>query len=149
MELDVHDEPLALCRLPADAPVPAWADRAELPLVAVVRTGAELSLVVPERALPDDLDDEDIEVAAGWQALSVRGPLDLSLTGVLAALADALAGAGVPLLAIGTYDTDWLLVGADRLAAATSALEAAGHRVHRPDVSPAPTHEVLPCPPSG
>lgn len=132
MQLDVHDERLALCRLPAHTPTPDWVDDADGPLVAVVRTGAEVSVVVPERVLPDDLDGGDVEVVAGWRALSVRGPLDLSLTGVLSGLAEALAAAGVPLLAIGTYDTDWLLVGADRLAAATSALEAAGHRVHQP-----------------
>jgi hypothetical protein len=32
-------------------------------------------------------------------------------------------------LVISTYDTDWLLVSADKLADAARALEGAGHRV--------------------
>jgi enamine deaminase RidA (YjgF/YER057c/UK114 family) len=71
----------------------------------------------------------DVPLEPGWRALSVAGPLDLGLTGVLASLAAPLAEAGVPLLAIGTHDTDHLLVKAADLDRALAALAAAGHEV--------------------
>jgi hypothetical protein len=98
--------------------VPEWA-RGEL--VSVTRTREELSVVCA-----------DAEVAAscerGFRALAVAGPLDLELVGVLASLLEPLADAAIPVLALGTYDTDYLLVRADDLDAALAALRAAGHR---------------------
>jgi hypothetical protein len=80
--------------------------------------------VCPAARVPDD-----VRAERGWRALAVAGPLDFALTGVLAALAGPLADAGVSIFAIATYDTDYVLVRADRLADAVGALRAAGHRV--------------------
>jgi hypothetical protein len=55
--------------------------------------------------------------------------LDFGLTGVLASLATPLAEAGIPIFVLSTFDTDYLLVSAPRVAAAVEALERAGHRV--------------------
>lgn len=135
LDLDVHVGELAVCRLPADAEVPAWCaaalrrPMAGAPLVAVVRTGAELSLVVPAGVVPAD-GAEGLAVEAGWRALAVHGPLEFGLVGILAELAGCLASAGVSLFAVSTFDTDWLLVRGDDLAAAVAALRADGHRVH-------------------
>jgi hypothetical protein len=65
----------------------------------------------------------------GYAALAVRGPLDFSLTGILAALAAPLADAGIPIFAISTYDTDVLLVAETWLGDARQALQRAGHVV--------------------
>ena len=65
----------------------------------------------------------------GWRAFEVEGPLDHAMTGVLASLATPLAEAGVPIFALATYDTDYVLVPAARVADAAAALEAAGHTV--------------------
>ncbi len=65
----------------------------------------------------------------GWRALEVQGPLDLTLTGILASLAQPLADAGVPVFALATVDTDVILVRAERLGDATTALRDAGHEV--------------------
>jgi hypothetical protein len=51
------------------------------------------------------------------------------MTGVLTAIAVPLADAQVSMFAIATYDTDDVLVRAERLAAAVAALRAAGHTV--------------------
>jgi hypothetical protein len=82
-------------------------------------------VVCPESVVPEGVRRED-----GWRCLGVRGPLAFELTGVLAALAAPLAAAGVPIFALSTFDTDYLLVPGDRLDAALAALDAAGHRVH-------------------
>jgi hypothetical protein len=59
----------------------------------------------------------------------VAGTLDFALTGVMAALAVPLAEAGISMLALATYDTDYVLVRGERLGDAVAALRAAGHRV--------------------
>jgi uncharacterized protein len=105
--------------------VPEWATAdAGAALHAVVRTPAELTVVGPADAVPDG-----VRAERGWRALSVEGPLDLALTGVLAALLEPLARAGVAIFAVSTFDTDHVLVRADRLDDAVAALRAAGHRV--------------------
>jgi hypothetical protein len=63
----------------------------------------------------------------GWRALAVEGPLDFGLTGILASIATPLAEAGISLFAISTFDTDYVLVKAERLDDAMEALRRAGH----------------------
>lgn len=125
MELDLHATLLAVCRLPAEDAVPKWADQGLQPLVSITRTADELSVVLPQAEVPSD-----VQAALGWRALSARGPLPFHLTGILASLAVPLAEAGVPIFALSTHDTDWLLVRHDRVGDACAALEAAGHGIH-------------------
>lgn len=132
MELDVHPTRLAVCRLDPSEPAPAWVEDAAGPLVSVTRTAEELSVVVPEEAVP-----EQVRAEPGWRALSVRGPLDFSLTGVLASLAGPLAEAGIPIFVVSTYVTDWLLVRDDDLDGAVDALQRAGHDIRSGGGSPA------------
>lgn len=116
-------ERLAVCRLDPGAPLPAWFDAAAAPC-ALVRTEQELSLVAPQDAVPDD-----VRAERDWVVLAVQGPLDVALTGILAALSGVLARAGVPILALSTYDTDLLLVPGPRRQDAIAALRRAGHEV--------------------
>ena len=127
MELELTADTLAICRFDADATLPAWATN-PTGFVSVTRTDAELSIVVP-----DDLPPAEVTAERGWRALAVRGPLDFSLTGVLASLAVPLADAGIPVFVISTYDTDWLLVRDYHLDEAVAALGSSGHTVARPD----------------
>ena|SRR5439155_6590242 len=122
MQLDLLAPPLAIVRLAPDADVPVWADRG--PLTSVTRTPSELSVVCAQEHVPPE-----VECERGWRALVVAGPLDFSLTGVLAALAQPLAEAEVPIFALSTYDTDYVLVREPQLDAAIEALAAAGHEV--------------------
>lgn len=70
-----------------------------------------------------------IRAEPGWRVLKVEGPLDFSLTGILAALAGALANAGVSLFAVSTYDTDYLLIREEDLETGIRALRDAGYEV--------------------
>jgi len=122
LPLTLLPDHLAVCRLLADAALPAWA--AGPGFVSITRTDEELSITVAHDRVPGDV------VAVGpWRALKVQGPLDFALTGILAALTAPLADAGISLFAIATYDTDYILVRAETLEAAITALTAAGHRV--------------------
>ena len=86
-------------------------------------TGEELSLVCETSRVPrNTLARED-----GWRALRVAGTLDFSLTGVLSRIATALAGAGIPIFAVSTYDTDYILVKQEALLPAVRALRGAGY----------------------
>lgn len=124
LTLQVLGTRLAVCRLPGGSPLPAWA-RGEF--VAVVNTAHETSVVCDEAVVPTEVQSQP-----GWAALMVAGPLDFSLTGVLAAIAVPLADAGVPIFAVSTFDTDYVLVPADRLDDAVGALRHAGHIVDSP-----------------
>jgi hypothetical protein len=112
----------AVCRLAPDAPVPGWA--ATAPFLSVTRTADELSVVCPEGAVPDG-----VRCERGWQCLRVAGTLDFALVGVLAALLEPLAAAGISVFALSTFDTDYLLVRQGELGRAVEALRAAGHTV--------------------
>jgi len=115
---------LAVCRLQEHDPVPNWAWRGEL--VSVSRARGELSVVCAAGAVPDD---GSVRAERGWRALVVTTPIDFSATGVAAAVTTALAEAGVSVLPVATYDTDYFLVKNDSLADAIEALLLAGHQV--------------------
>src|SRR3954463_4307959 len=132
VKLSLLDEPLAVCRLPASERVPSWALELHHAFLSLTRTADELSVICPEVAVPPDTD-----VEPGWRALTVAGPLDFAMTGVLASLAAPLAEAGVPLLAIATHDTDHLLVRADDVDRALAPLAAARPPRARPPRRPA------------
>ena len=121
LRLHVLPQPLAVCRLEPLASVPAWVAG---DVVSVTRTTDELSIVCAADAVP-----LGTRVEGPFRALVVEGPLDFALTGVVASLATPLADAGVPVFVVSTYDTDLILVPADRVAAAVDALEQAGHVV--------------------
>jgi len=117
----------AVCLLPPTTPIPAWANSRDF--VSITRTADELSIICAQDALPLSM-PETKEVARDWVVLRVEGPFAFDVTGVLATLSAVLAKADVVLLAVATYQTDYLLVKAAQLADATTALTAAGHSVH-------------------
>jgi hypothetical protein len=124
--VDVRPGGYTVARLAPDAPVPAGL--LDSPgLVSVTRTPDEVSIVCPSEVAPAAETIQD-----GWRLLTVRGPLEFTLTGIMAALSGELAAAGVSLFALSTYDTDHLLVKSADLARAVLALSEAGHEVTNP-----------------
>ncbi len=88
----------------------------------VTRTEDELSVVCETGKVPEDaLARED-----GLRALKVQGPLDFGLVGILAGISTALANVSVPLFAVSTYDTDYVLVKEENLGLAIAALRDGG-----------------------
>lgn len=112
----------AVCQLPPDQPLPAWALAGEF--WSVTRGVGELSVVCAASQVPDG-----VPAQAGWAALRLHGPFDFALTGILASVLNPLRDAGVGIFALSTYDTDYVLVPRARLAEAVAALHAAGHTV--------------------
>lgn len=123
LALRVLPEILAIVRLEGTTAPPDWAFSGP-GLAAVLRRDDELTVVCATDRVPFD---EALVAQHDWRALEVQGPLDFALTGILAALASSLAAAGIAIFALSTYDTDVLLVHADRLDDAVAALRSAGH----------------------
>jgi hypothetical protein len=128
------DDRFAVCRLDRGTSVPPWATLEGL--WSITRTSEELSVVCPEVSVPDGITAE-----RGWRAFRVAGVLDFALVGVLASLAVPLAGAGVGLFVISTYDTDYLLIREPDLDRAVEVLVAAGHCIEGRRRGSASRHE--------
>ena len=111
----------AIARLPANAPVPEWAD-APASFSTVTRTPEQLSVVCLAAKVP-----AGVRAERGWALLKLHGPFDFDETGILMAFAQPLAAAGIAILAISTFDTDYVLVKSAALDHAIHALTAAGH----------------------
>lgn len=117
LTLNLHQAELSIVRLSPQAGFPAWLDLAAPPLVSVTFAANELSIVCPTNLVPPGHRSE-----GPWRAFEIQGPIDFALTGVLASVLEPLAGARLSIFALSTYDTDWILVRAEKLAAAQSAL---------------------------
>jgi hypothetical protein len=122
LNLTILDGSFAVCRLDPGEPVPDWVDNQHF--FSVTRSPEELSLVCLSESVPTDVQAEH-----DWRALKVHGILDFSMTGILNSLTAPLAAAGIPLFAVSTYNTDYILIRSDRLADALAKLTEAGHYI--------------------
>ena len=85
----------------------------------------EVTLIIPAEAVEDfaaRLLDHRVSDSA-YRLISFDLELDPSLTGFMAAIAGALAQAGVPILPLAAFSRDHLLVPADDFEAAWQALK--------------------------
>jgi hypothetical protein len=115
-------ERYAVCRFAPGAAIPAWA--LDGPFCSITRTADELSAVCLDAAVPPEVQCEH-----GWRAIKFSGPFDFALVGILVAVAQPLAAAGISIFAISTYDTDYILVREQQYAATLAVLQAEQHRL--------------------
>jgi hypothetical protein len=118
----------AIVRLSPDAPVPGWATNGDV--TSITHTADELSIVCPANNIPSD-----VHFPHRWICLKLEGPFPFSLTGVLLSFIEPLSTNGVPIFAISTYDTDYVLIQEEWAGAAISALQKAGHELWPGDES--------------
>jgi hypothetical protein len=112
----------AICKLDAAAAIPDWA--ATGAFSSITRTSDELSIVCEEANIPPDT-----RVERGFSCLQLEGPFDFQAVGVLKSFLEPLAQSGVPIFAISTYDTDWILIQDKHWENALSVLIDAGHEM--------------------
>jgi uncharacterized protein len=122
----------AIVRLAADAPVPEWATKGDF--TSVTRTADELSIVCPAENLPASVNSPQ-----RWICLKLDGPFPFSQTGVLLSFIEPLSDNGVPIFAISTYDTDYVLVQEEYAGVTLQALDNAGHELIGRDDGPGAT----------
>ncbi len=110
----------AILRMAPDAAPPDWASNGEL--TSLTRTPDELSIVCPQQNIP-----QNIPPGPRWICLKLEGPFAFSQTGVLLAFIEPLSNNRVPIFAISTYDTDYVLIQEQYWHAARQILRDAGH----------------------
>jgi len=111
----------AVCRLPADSPVPPWALHGAF--FSVTKTADELSIVCLQANVPEHTSAE-----LNWAALKLEGPFPFAMTGILSSFIAPLSASGIPIFAISTFDTDYVFVKQEILTTALEKLSAAGHQ---------------------
>ena len=111
---------LSVMKLPSTAGFSLDAD-----FFFLAKTDGEISLVCRTEDAPGNTTARE----DGWRALRVEGTLDFSLVGILSRLTATLAEHGIPVFAVSTYDTDYILVKAEQFGLAADALESAGYEV--------------------
>jgi uncharacterized protein len=113
--------PYAILHLAPDAPVPDWATKGDF--TSITRTPDELSIVCPADNIPPD-----VHSPHRWICLKLEGPFPFELTGVLLSFIEPLSRNGIPIFAISTYDTDYVLIQEEH-ARALDLLREAGHQL--------------------
>ncbi len=124
LPLEVLPGTLAICRLPVDAPVPGWVDGADF--CTISRTREELSITIDQRLVPAGVRSEQ-----AYCAIRVAGVLPPDLIGIVVSIGAPLAEVGLPIFAISTFDTDYILIRSGDMDKALAALRSAGHQVHQ------------------
>ena len=118
LKLKILDHLFTIHRLSPGSSIPKQVFDCEF--YSISKTDEELSIVCPSAIMLDSKNSED-----GWSCIKVLGPLDFSLTGILADISGVLSKAGISIFAISTFDTDYILVKSDKTMAAKAALQKA------------------------
>jgi hypothetical protein len=111
----------AICRLAPNAAVPDWALRGRF--FSVTSSADELSIVCPEAQVPSEIQHEN-----DWACLKLEGPFPFSETGILTSFVRPLSDRAIPIFAVSTFDTDYVLVKRAWVEKAVEALKDAGHQ---------------------
>ena len=119
MKLKLLDDTFAIHRFGPFAKIPEEVFRETV--FNITKTEEELSIVCRTSL---NLNSEYSN--HGWSCFKASGPMQLDATGFLAKLSRVMADAQISIFAMSTYDTDYILVKADKTAEAVAALKDAG-----------------------
>lgn len=112
----------AIYRLDPNCEIPARVVAADI--FHIFKSDEELSILVPE-----SIEALGERVESGWSGIKISGPLDFDAVGIMAEVSGILADAGIGLLAVSTFDTDYLFVKSASLALGVENLRTAGHNL--------------------
>ena len=115
-------ESYAIVRLEPDAPIPDWATPGEF--TSISRSADELSIVCAAINIPLSIRDPQ-----RWICLKLEGPFPFSLTGILLSFIQPLSDNAIPIFAVSTYDTDYVLIQEEFSQKALAILREAGHEL--------------------
>ena len=89
------------------------------------KTDEELSLICKT----DDTPQNTVERDAGWRSFRIQGVLDFSMIGILSKLSNILAEHKIGILAVSTYNTDYILIKEENYERALSVLASEGYTI--------------------
>ncbi|HEX4489301.1 MAG TPA: ACT domain-containing protein [Terriglobales bacterium] len=112
----------AVSRLLPEAAIPQWAHSASF--ASITRTSDEVSIVCLASSVPEDVKSE-----RDWACLKLLGPFPFQETGILASFLDPCARTGIPIFAISTFDTDYVLIKQQDQARTIVALTGVGYEL--------------------
>lgn len=120
MKLKILDGSFAVCRTDDRDILPLWAVRGET--FCVTKAEGELSVVCAEEYVPDGILCEK-----DYCMFKIDEKLDFSLIGVLGKICDIMKNAGISIMAISTYDTDYVMVKNRNRDKAVESLKNSGY----------------------
>ena len=121
LTLDLLEGSFVICRLSPTLSLPSWAFTG--PFVSITKTNDELSIItIDDGRLP-----KDIQCERNWKCFKFKGPFAFDMTGVLTSILNPLAKADIGILAVSTFDTDYVLVKEKNLEIAVDVLKQNGH----------------------
>lgn len=118
LTLSILKNTFSIIRFDPTESIPAWISIENSLFISITKTADELSIVCDQSIVPLEANN----CAKDWKAFKVMGPLDFSLTGILASLSQPLAANKISIFTISTFDTDYILVKEKDLNAAIEIL---------------------------
>ncbi|MBT9775054.1 ACT domain-containing protein [Clostridium sp. MCC353] len=122
MEIRILEQDFSVCKL-EDLTQVDFSDE----FCFIGKTDEELSLVCSTKRVPSNT----VEREDGWRAFRIQGTLDFSLIGILSRISALLAGCGIGIFAVSTYNADYILTKAEQFEAGVKALEEDGYEIIR------------------
>lgn len=120
LQLYLLNDTFTVNKLAQFAEIPSILAKGEMCFIS--RTDDELCIICPEFMSPNNVQQE-----LGWRCIKVEGQFKLNEVGVLESALKPLAEANIPLLAISTFNTDYIFVMEENLVNTVQALQKAGH----------------------
>ena len=120
MEIKVLEQDFTVCQV-ADYSQVNW----DTEFCFTGKTDEEYSLVCATTDVPANVTRRD----DGWKGFRIQGVLDFSLVGILSKIAALLAENSIPIFAISTYNTDYVLTKAEHCEKALDVLGQAGYTI--------------------
>lgn len=120
MEIKVLEQDFTVCQV-ADYSQVNW----DTEFCFTGKTDEEYSLVCATADVPANVIRRD----DGWKGFRIQGVLDFSLVGILSKIAALLAENSIPIFAISTYNTDYVLTKAEHCEKALDVLGQAGYTI--------------------
>ena len=118
MQIKIINEDFTVCKVKDFSQI-----NLEAEYIFIGKTDEEKSVV----CLTKDVPDNTTEREDGWKAFRIEGILDFSLTGILARIASALAENNIPIFAVSTFNTDYVLIKEEYEMKVYEILEQAGY----------------------
>lgn len=119
-QLSILENNFTIHRFDVNETIPAQVYKSKFYWIG--KTDEELSIVCESNILTK------IDMSlSNWSIIKIVGKLDFTLVGILAEISDALKKANISIIALSTYDTDYIMLQQDNLKDAKISLQMIGY----------------------